>query len=172
LPSGIRWLITLSNFSQISPLIWSKDMADTRCQTECESWIRDVWLPAHFNQSFYERKVRLASGGEFMFDAVSADGTIVVSISTSRAAMSNGKPGVGKQMKLRGDMLFHHLAIAPRHIMAFTEACMYEWSLAEKRKGRVPTEIELILVELPSTLAERLAISRERSSKEVRARTL
>jgi hypothetical protein len=147
-------------------------MADTRCQMECEAWVREVWLPTYFHQSFSERKVRLETGGEFKFDAVSGDGEIVVSISTSRAKMSGGKRGVGKLMKLRADMLFHRMAQAARHVMVFTEPCMYEACQAEKQKGRVPTIIELMRAELPADLAARLAASRERSSREVRARSV
>ena len=147
-------------------------MADTRCQIECEAWVRDVWLTHHLKQSFSERNIPLQSGGNFKFDAVSEDGTIVASISTSRAAMSGGKKGVGKLMKIRSDMLFHLLALAPRHVMVFTESCMYESVVAEKRRGRVPSQIELIRVELPPELSVRLAASRDRSSKEVQARVM
>jgi hypothetical protein len=146
-------------------------MANMSCQMECEVWVRNYWLPNRFQQSFSEQKVRLEPGGEFKFDAVSADGSIVVSISTSRALMSNGKRGVGKLMKLRADMLFHVLAVAPRHVMVLTESCMYEALQAEKRKGRVPSQIELVRVELPGELSERLAASRDRASREVRARS-
>jgi hypothetical protein len=147
-------------------------MSDTRCQMECEVWIREHWLPEHFGQRFSERNVRLQSGGEFKFDAVSADGEILVSISTSQEKMSSGKKGVGKAMKLRADMLYHLLAAAPRHVMVFTEACMYAAFLAEKQKGRVPQQIELIKVDLPTELSLRLAASREKSSREVRPRSM
>jgi hypothetical protein len=138
---------------------------------ECEAWVRDHWLKERFKQPFSERKVRLETGGEFKFDAVSADGEIVVSISTSRAKMSGGKKGVGKLMKLRADMLFHHMALASRHVMVFTETCMYEACQSEKQRGKVPANIELLLANLPTELAARLAASRERSSREVRARS-
>jgi hypothetical protein len=146
-------------------------MADTRCQMECEAWVRDHWLPERYEQSFSEQYVRLESGGGFKFDAVSTDGTIVVSISTSLARMRSGKKGVGKLMKLRADMLFHRMAPALQHIMVFTEPCMYAACNAEKHKGRVPAGIELLHAELPAELAARLTVSRERSSCEVRARS-
>jgi hypothetical protein len=143
-------------------------MADTRCQTECERWVRDVWLADQFGQRFSERNVTLTSGGQFKFDAVSADGSILASISTSRAAMSSGKRGVGKLMKLRADMLFHMLAAAPRKLMVFTEPCMYQACSSEQVRGRTPQDIEFVLVQLPPELATKLAASRDRSSREVR----
>src|SRR5688500_875585 len=101
-------------------------MTDTRCQMECEAWVREHWPPGQFQQPCAERRVRLGTGGEFTCAAVSADGEIVVSIPTSRAKMSGGKKGVGKMMKLRADMLFHRMAQATRHAMVFTEPCMYD----------------------------------------------
>jgi hypothetical protein len=143
-------------------------MSDTRCQNECEGWIRNVELAERFGCVFTERNVPLQSGGQFKFDAVNDDSSIIVSISTSKAAMSSGKKGVGKLMKLRSDMLFHMLAPPARHIMLFTEPCMYEQIRAESERGRVPTHIEFLRAELPSDLAARLATSRDRSSREVR----
>jgi hypothetical protein len=110
----------------------------------------------------------LSSGGEFEFDAVSEDGAMLVSISTSQARMSSGKLGVGKLMKIRSDMLFHLLAEAPRNVMVFTETCMQEQLLKEQEKGRTPEDMEFMLVELPRELAMELAASRRRSSREVR----
>jgi len=143
-------------------------MADTRCQTECERWIRETWLAKQFGQPFSEQNVPLTSGGQFKFDAVSEDGKVVASISTSKAAMSSGKVGVGKLMKLRGDMLFHVLAKAPRKLMIFTEECMYQSCMKERNRGRTPQDIEFMLVLLPAGLATKLAASREISSREVR----
>jgi hypothetical protein len=135
-------------------------MADTRCQSECEAWVRQ-WLAEKFGQSFSEPNVPLNTGGNFKFDAVSDDGSILVSISTSQALMSSGKRGVGKLMKLRGDMLFHTLVSVPHKIMAFTEPCMHQACLA-------PTDIEFIYIPLPVELAAKLSLSRDCSSREVR----
>lgn len=147
-------------------------MADTRCQNECEAWVRAKWLPASYGQPFSEKRVRLTSGGEFKFDAVSEDGSLVVSISTSRAVTSGGKRGVGKLMKLRGDMLFHSMAVGRRQIMVLTESCMFDACLAEQAKGRVPRGIEFVHVKLPEDLSARLAVSRDRSSLEVQPRAM
>jgi len=142
-------------------------MADTRCQSECEVWVRG-WLSKKFGQGFTEKNIGLTTGGRFKFDAVSDDGTVLVSISTSRSLMSSGKRGVGKMMKLRGDMLFLALSPKARKIMLFTEPCMYEACLREKAKGRTPLDIEFQHVALPEDLAAKLASSRECSSREVR----
>jgi hypothetical protein len=132
-------------------------MANTRCQSECEAWIRHNWLEEQFGQTFTEANVILSSGGTFRFDAVSEDRSIIASISTSKAAMSSGRPGVGKFMKLRADMLFHVLSTATRKLMIFTEECMYQACIRERERGRTPRDIEFVLVTLPAELAIRLA---------------
>ena len=145
-------------------------MSDTRCQTECERWVRDNWLPAQFGMPFEERTMPLSSGGVFKFDAVSEDGSVIASISTSKAAMSSGKRGVGKLMKIRSDMFFHVMAGSGQHVLVFTEDCMLTQLVAERERGRVPQHLQLLKADLPPELATRLHAARTQSSSEVRAR--
>ena len=78
-------------------------------------------MPTVFGQPFYRERMPLSSGGVFDFDAVSADKTIVASISTSGARTARGKHAVGKLMKLRSDMLFLLLNEAPRKVIILCE---------------------------------------------------
>jgi len=145
-------------------------MADTRCQIECEDWVRLTWLPAKYGQPFHRERLRLSSGGLFDFDAVSADKLIAATISTSAARTASGKNGVGKMHKLRSDMLFLLLAGRPRSLMVLTEESMYRQLLKEKEGGRVPNKIEFVYAELPNELAQRLEAARRSSSLEVSPR--
>ena len=81
-------------------------MADSRVQLETEDWVRREWLPRQFNQSFRRERLRLAPGGVFDFDAVSADDQIVANISTSSGITFGGHNPSAKVQKLRADMLF------------------------------------------------------------------
>jgi len=144
-------------------------MADTRCQLECEDWVRQEWMPQRFEQRFHRDRVRLTSGGFFDFDAVSANGTTVATISTSGTRTSGGKLGVGKLMKIRSDMLFLLLA-ARRSVMILTERDMYELCMREVEGGRAPRNIEFFHAPLPPDLAARLQIARRASSEEVSPR--
>ena len=146
-------------------------MADTRCQLECEDWVRQVWMRETFGQPFFRERVKLRSGGVFDFDAVSADRSIVVTISTSGAVTSTGKNAVGKLMKLRSDMLFLLLAEPARALMVLTETDMHDAILKEKAGGRVPPEIEFYCAPLPTDLAERLRAAKARSAAEIRRLT-
>jgi hypothetical protein len=142
-------------------------MADTRCQLECEDWVRLTFLSAKFGQPFHRERLRLSSGGVFDFDAVSTDQQIAATISTSGAATASGKHAVGKVMKLRSDMLFLLLAAPPKSLMVLTEEDMYRLCLKERQGGRVPTEIDFLYAELPAELAQRLRDARRASSAEV-----
>jgi hypothetical protein len=145
-------------------------MADTRCQLECEDWVRQDWMPQRFGQKFHRDRLRLTSGGFFDFDAMSADGTTIATISTSGAKTSGGKHAVGKLMKLRSDMLFLLLASPKRALMILTERDMYELCEKEKEGGRVPRNIEFHHAPLPEDLAAKLKIAKQVSSDEVSPR--
>jgi hypothetical protein len=145
-------------------------MADTRCQLECEDWVRQDWMPQRFGERFHRDRVRLTSGGFFDFDAVSADGSTIATISTSGARTSGGKHGVGKLMKLRSDMLFLLLASPKRAVMILTERDMYDLCEKEKEGGRVPRNIEFVHAALPLDLAAKLKIAKQASSDEVSPR--
>lgn len=142
-------------------------MSDTRCQLECEDWVRREWMPAQFGQKFHRERVKLTSGGVFDFDAVSADETIIATISTSSSTTVSGKQAVGKLMKLRSDMLFLLLAAPKRAVMVLTEADMFHACLKEREGGRVPKEIEFVHASLPQDLASRLVAAKQLSSAEV-----
>ena len=142
-------------------------MADTRCQLECEDWVRLNFLPVRFGQPFSRERLRLSSGGVFDFDAVSTDRKIVATISTSGATTASGKYGVGKMMKLRSDMLFLLLAERLQSFIVLTECDMYELCRKEQQAGRVPKQIDFLHAELPPELVQRLREARRVSSAEV-----
>ena len=142
-------------------------MADTRCQVECEDWIRREWMPTVFGQPFYRERVQLTSGGVFDFDAVSADQTIVASISTSGSRTAPGKHATGKMMKLRSDILYLLMTKAARRLVILCEKDMYERCKREVGGGRLPKEIEFFHAPLPDALAIRLFAARQVASNEV-----
>lgn len=143
-------------------------MADTRCQLECEDWVRLNWLPAQFGMRFHRERLKLSSGGVFDFDAVSDDGTIAVTISTSGGTTSSGRPAVPKLMKLRSDMLFLLMSEAAKKVVVLTELDMFNLCLKERTGGRVPQAIVFLHAELPTELAARLVTARKLSSEEAR----
>ncbi len=145
-------------------------MADTRIQLEVEDWVRKEWMPHALGQLFNRERVALSSGGVFDFDAVSADETVVATISTSGATTSGGKLAVGKLLKIRSDMLFLVLAKADRRIVVLTERDMYEQCMKEKHGGRVPLQIEFLHAEIPEPWKQKLRAAKKSASDEVQPR--
>ncbi len=127
-------------------------MADSAVQRKIEKYIRDIWLPEKYQQSFKEEELRLLPGGRFKYNAVSADGRIVASISTSKATTAGGSEASGKLHKLRSDMLFLIMTPAFKRLIVLTEKDMYERCLREAANGRVLNEIEFMHAELPTGL--------------------
>ena len=146
-------------------------MADTRIQLEVEDWIRRNWMLRHFGKKFSRERLKVRSGGVFDFDAVSDDGSIVATISTSGSKTSSMKNAVGKILKLRSDMLFLTMVQAERRIIILSETDMFEQCKKESAGGRVPPEIEFMCAEIPEELRARLVAARLKASGEFSGRT-
>jgi hypothetical protein len=142
-------------------------VADTGIQRKVEKWVRDTWLQRRHQQRFAAESVRLTSGGTFAFDAVSDDRRVVACISTSSASTASGKQGAGKIHKARSDMLFLLLARAKRRLALFTEPDMASFWRREQTKGRLPKQIEVVLVPLRDVMRVALRKAQRRSSREV-----
>ncbi len=132
--------------------------------------MRRHWMPKHFGMNFHRDRVPLRSGGVFDFDAVSEDGSIVATISTSGSKTATGKNAVGKLHKLRSDMLFLILVEAKRRVVVLTEKDMLEQCEKERKGGRVPKEIEFVCAQIPDDLRGRLDTAKSRASAEVSRR--
>ncbi len=142
-------------------------MANTRVQRVIEQWVRDTWLRRKYRRPFSAQSVRLTSGGTFAFDAVSDDGRVVACISTSSARTASGKQGAGKIHKIRSDMLFLLLARARRRLALFTAPDMATFWRREQTKGRLPKQIEVVVVPLRDVMRVVLRKAQRRSSREV-----
>ena len=142
-------------------------MADTAIQSEVEKWIREEWLRRRFDRTFTKKNVRLNTGGEFEFDAVSDDGKVVANISTSSLRTAGGNRGAGKINKVRADISFLLLAeAAEKRVMLLTESDMYEALLRQIDRGRVPDSIQIRCVEIPSPLREKLRSAQKKAADE------
>lgn len=147
-------------------------MTDTKAQNDASKWIREVYLPKKYGQSFRQKNLDLQSKGQFKFDAVSDDNEIVAVISTSVGFTSSGKVATAKLMKVRSDALwFLTLERTPeKRLMIFTDQSMIDLVKDEKKKGRFPSEFEILKVMLPPDLAARVAESQRIASEEVSPR--
>ena len=142
-------------------------MASATIPSEVETWIREEWLPQRFRRSFTKKKVRLESGGEFEFDAVSDDDVVVANISTSSLKTASGNVGAGKIHKVRSDIYFLLLAPCAKKLMLLTDREMHEAWLKQIDYGRVPDSIQIRCVEIPNLLREKLKAAQKNASAEV-----
>ncbi len=149
-------------------------MANTSSQGRVEGWIVENELPRLFTgKSFSKRKVRLAWGGDFEFDAVSSDSEIIGCVSTSCSRTASGRAAVGKFHKLKADALYLlSTALEHRRVMVFTDEGMKAHFERERARGRFPPPeaIELVLVALPEALACELRAAARSASIEVSPR--
>lgn len=149
-------------------------MADTSVQHKAEEWVIAHGLPELFpGLSFSGKKMKLAWGGVFAFDAVSSDEALVVSISTSAALTATGKLATAKFQKLKTDALYLlHLETDARRLMVFTEASMYAYFKNAVVAGRFPPNIELLHIPLPFELHALVLASRMIASIETSPNSL
>lgn len=147
-------------------------MANTNAQVEAEKWIRDIEMPRLYGQEFRTRNLDLKSNGQFKFDAVSDDKKIVSVISTSTGISRKGTTATAKLQKIRADVYwFFMLANPPEQcVLVFTDQSMMDLINEEKKKGRFPSEFELVKVQLPPELAQKVLQSQLEASKEVSPR--
>ncbi len=142
-------------------------MTSSIVQLKVEEFIRTHVLPEKYGLPFYHKELKLNSGGQFSFDAVSKDGTIVANISTSTGKTATGKYPSAKVQKLRADMLFLLLTETKHRLIVLTEKDMFDLCKREKEAGRTPVEINFLLAEIPEVLREELQKSRKIASDEV-----
>lgn len=142
-------------------------MADTKIQGRVHKWIRNQWLPAKFSQPFHRAKVKLTSGGGHSFSAVSSDGKIVATISTSNATTASGKRAVGKLMKVRADLYFLLMVEASQKLVICTERDMYDLCREEEQMGRIHPSITFLHVPIPPDLQGDLDKAKQVASDEV-----
>lgn len=141
-------------------------MADSRIQAQAENWIRETWLPKHFNQSFHKERLRLSPGGLFEFDAVSHDKKLIASISTNGGITAPGRKATPKLNKVRSDILFLLLYEANRRLVLLTDKAMFNLCEQERANGRMPPQVEFIHAALPPDLEEQCKVARQIAAQE------
>jgi hypothetical protein len=103
--------------------------------------------------------------GSFEFDAVSADGSVVACLSTAR----NLNPG--QRHKLMRDATFMWLLPSvQRRILAVVEPVVRNALDAELRRGRLPPNTEVLIIELVPEIRQELERFREKAVIEVGGR--
>lgn len=148
-------------------------MADTTVQRKAETWVVREELPKIYGQPFSKEAVKLAWGGSFEFDAVSADRKTVACVSTSCSRTASGGLAYGKLNKIRADALYLLNAQGvERRLLVFTDKDMTKYFDQQRTRGRFPPDslIEMLFIQLPDSLAAELNQARQVASAEVSPR--
>jgi hypothetical protein len=144
-------------------------MADTNfLGSEVEDAVR-AELGRELGVQLTKRSLRLKSGGEFSFDAVSPDEKIVVSIKSSRGTTRGGKPTTGAIKAAIADLYYLSLVDADRRILAVTDIGFYE-RLSRDLRQRIAPGLELKHVPLPPELDQKVRATLDRASAEMRSK--
>lgn len=144
-------------------------MADTSAQKRAELWVVRHFLPKQFNGlSFEEQRVPLIWSGNFAFDAVSADQSVVGLVSTSAAKTVSGKQATAKIQKLKCDTLYlTNIAVPCQKFLVFSEMSMLDHFHKDVKAGRFPKNIELLHAELPPEILTEVNAARLEAQREV-----
>ncbi|HTY39306.1 MAG TPA: hypothetical protein VMH23_19475 [Bacteroidota bacterium] len=129
-------------------------MDEKHAHADAVNWIREVYLPKKYKQSFHEKKLELQSKARVNFDAVSEDGEIVATISTCTGYTTGGRKNEDDLQKTRSDAL-HFLmldTIPKERLMIFSEQSMIDLVKDEKKRDRFPLALKIVKVKLPPEL--------------------
>lgn len=142
-------------------------MARTNAQLNAEKWVVNEGLSDFPGGPFTGRKARLQWGGDFAFDVVNADESIVGNISTSSVFTARNKRGVAKIQKIKCDTLYLMYAKkAKKRLLIFTEANMKSYFEKEVSNGRFPKGVKLLYIALPRDLQMAVETARQEASDE------
>ena len=121
---------------------------------EVEPYIR-AQLETKFGKVFRSQRLPLQAGATREFDAVSDDGSVVVSIKTSSRLTSGGNLPGGKIKAAIADLYYLNLISAPTRWLVLTNAEFYE-IFSRVMNGAVSPGIEVRLMPLSAELQSRV----------------
>lgn len=144
-------------------------MADSTYRTrDVEAAVR-TWLSQKYGVPFSKRILPLIDGGQFEFDAVSESAKLVGCIATNAGVIRGdpGRPATPKLNKIRSDILFMLRTEATHRFVALTDRAMFELCEKEKRKGRIPQEVDFLLAAVTDEMRDRLDREHEMGAREM-----
>ena len=125
-------------------------------------------LAVEFGRPFVSRILTLPGGAQREFDAVSADGTVVVSIKTSSGLTSGGNLPGGKINSCIADLYYLGLIDAAVRRLVLTNPAFYDIFMTRMR-GAVAPGIEVVLSPLDAELQAEVDLVIAAASKEMGA---
>jgi len=141
-------------------------MANTRLLTEeVENFVREA-LARNYGQPFGKRVLPLPPGGRHEFDAVSADGLVVASVKSSSGRTASGRHPAGKVNAAVAELYFLSLIPAPTRLLILTTPEFHDIFI-RTLAGKIASGIQIVLIELPASLQQRVNDVQQQASLEV-----
>ena len=140
-------------------------MANTSALQEAIHWVRGELGRIH-TQSFDKREVRLRTGANRSFNAVSADGRLVATVMNSSGLTSGGKKPVGKIRGAIAEVYFLSLVDATHRLLVATDSSFFA-ILEQELDGALVEGVELFHLPLPAALAAKVADVTAAASTEI-----
>ncbi len=150
-------------------------MANTQTlKNQVEVYVRDR-LEVKYSQPFTKRKLPVGhkqdgSAAMHEFDAVSADGSIVVGIKSSSGRTSGGRYPSGKVATAYQELYFLSLAKAERRILVLTNPELHK-IFRKRSDGKVAPGLKLKLISLPPELEKQAQAVQRAASQEMSGST-
>ena len=144
-----------------------KNMANTKILAKLiEPYVREK-LRQKRGCNFYNKdtKLGLITGGEHKFDIVSLDKSIVGEIKSNQTR-ENGDVGIGVRKSIYFDIYMLSLVKAEKKLLVLTNKDFYNF-FKRISVGKVPLDIEIILIELPEEIKIKVKESHNLSSQEI-----
>jgi hypothetical protein len=140
-------------------------MSNTRyLSTAVEEEVRHR-LSEQYQTSFHRRGMRLQTGGEHEFGAVSDNGRIIASIKTASPSDPGGRDPAGKIVNCFAELYFLSLVRARRRLLVLTsvEFCELFRTLAW---GKVAAGIEIVHIPLSAGVQARVSAVQQAAGNE------
>jgi hypothetical protein len=130
-----------------------------------ESYVREQ-LTDEFGQPFSSRFLTLVPGGRHEFDAVSADGQVVVSIKSASGLTAGGRVPSGKIKDCLAELYYLSLVEAPIRRLVLTTPAFFQL-FAKTSAGAVAAGLQVVCVPLPAAIQAEVDKVVEEASREV-----
>jgi len=128
--------------------------------------VRDYWLTNKYpKKRFSKQTLKLRTGGNHEFDAVSQDNSIIAGIKTNSAKTSGGNPPSGKYAVLFQELYFLSLVQAPEKLLVLTNEDMYK-AFQNNSSGKIAKGIKIVFCPLPQNIKEKVAMVQAGASEE------
>jgi len=140
----------------------------TYMKNQVEDWVRN-WLDQQYPGSHFKKDtLKLTTGGNHEFDAVSQENSIIAGITGHSWKTKGGNLPSAKYDGLYRELYFLSLIRATKKLLVLTNEDMYR-DFVNRSKGKVAQGIEISFCQLPVEMRQKVAQVQQKASEEQKA---